>query len=408
MLTEGAKHVLGWKSPNFMYCNSINPKLKVLLKNFQLSDDIAFRFSQQSWDQWPLTTEKYVDWLNSVEQNQECVNLFMDYETFGEHQWPETGIFEFLRALPGRVFSHSNFQFHTPSELTKLLQPVSPVHVPYPISWADEERDLTAWLGNELQDDAFNKLYEIEEKVKHCTDSKIQKDWKYLQTSDHFYYMCTKWFSDGDVHKYFNPYNTPYEAYINYMNILSDFLIRINDTCFGSEKVEIKILEKPVITEKADTKKKVVKKTVAKKVTTKSKAIAPKKVSSTKEKVASDTKKTTDTKSSKIVAKSAKSKEVKNVKVPVVRKKELHIFSNLTRKTIKNIFTEFDVKILAKAIIGSDAEIEEKVTSAIGQSRGRKLRTALNKIKNPTVAEIKEAREQISEEIKRYFSDKKE
>ncbi|NTW34512.1 MAG: polysaccharide deacetylase family protein, partial [Bacteroidetes bacterium] len=212
MLTEGAKHVLGWKSPNFLYCNSINPKLKILLKNYQLSDDIAFRFSQTSWNEWPLTTEKYVDWLNAVDNTQECVNLFMDYETFGEHQWPETGIFEFLKALPGRVFSLSNFKFHTPSELSKLLQPVSPIYVPYPISWADEERDLTAWLGNDLQDDAFNKLYEIEEKVKHCNDPAILNDWKYLQTSDHFYYMCTKWFSDGDVHKYFNPYNTPYEA----------------------------------------------------------------------------------------------------------------------------------------------------------------------------------------------------
>ncbi|MFC1734202.1 glycoside hydrolase family 57 protein, partial [candidate division KSB1 bacterium] len=228
MLTEGAKHILGWKSPNYMYCNAINPKLKLLLKNFQLSDDIAFRFSQQSWEQWPLTTDKYVDWLNAVDPKQEVVNLFMDYETFGEHQWPETGIFEFMKALPERVFQHSNFTFNTPSELTEKMQPVSAIHVPYPISWADEERDLTAWLGNDLQDDAFNKLYELEEKVNKCTDSNIQNDWRYLQTSDHFYYMCTKWFSDGDVHKYFNPYGTPYEAYINFMNVLSDFIIRID------------------------------------------------------------------------------------------------------------------------------------------------------------------------------------
>jgi alpha-amylase len=229
MLTEGAKHILGWKSPNYLYTNAINPKLKLLLKNFQLSDDIAFRFSQQSWESWPLTTEKFVGWLNEIDSKEEVVNLFMDYETFGEHQWPETGIFDFMRALPERVMSNSNFSFNTPSELSSHLQAIAPIHVPNPISWADEERDLTAWLGNELQDEAFDKLYELEAKVKKCDDAQLIKDWEYLQTSDHFYYMCTKWFSDGDVHKYFNPYGTPYEAFINYMNVLSDFIIRIEE-----------------------------------------------------------------------------------------------------------------------------------------------------------------------------------
>ncbi len=229
MLTEGAKHVLGWKSPNYMYCNAINPKLKLLLKNFQLSDDIAFRFSQRSWESWPLTTEKFVDWLNQIDQNQEVVNLFMDYETFGEHQWSETGIFDFMRALPGRVFSHSNYSFNTPSELSERMQPVAAIHVPHPISWADEERDLTAWLGNDLQDEAFDSIYAIEQKVKSTNDFDLIKEWRYLQTSDHFYYMCTKWFSDGDVHKYFNPYGSPYEAFINYMNVLSDFNIRLDN-----------------------------------------------------------------------------------------------------------------------------------------------------------------------------------
>ena len=231
MLTEGAKHVLGWKSPNYMYANASNPKLKLLLKNFRLSDDIAFRFSQQSWGEWPMTAEKFVGWLNEIDPKEEVVNLFMDYETFGEHQWPETGIFDFMRALPGRVFSHSNFTFNTPAELGEKLQPVSVVNVPYPISWADEERDLTAWLGNELQDEAFDKLYSLSDKIKNCTDPVIKRDWLYLQTSDHFYYMCTKWFSDGDVHKYFNPYGTPYEAFINYMNVLSDFMIRVEEAC---------------------------------------------------------------------------------------------------------------------------------------------------------------------------------
>ncbi|MFP4556507.1 MAG: glycoside hydrolase family 57 protein [Bacteroidales bacterium] len=227
MLTEGAKHIMGWKSPNYLYTNAINPKLKLLLKNFQMSDDIAFRFSNRNWQEWPLTTEKYAHWLNSINPNDEIINLFMDYETFGEHQWEETGIFDFMRALPGRVLSDTDFEFLTPSEAANKHQPIASMHVPYPISWADEERDLTAWLGNEMQDDAFNNLYELIEKVDRIEDPDIQRDWRYLQTSDHFYYMCTKWFSDGDVHKYFNPYDTPYDAFINFMNAFSDFKLRL-------------------------------------------------------------------------------------------------------------------------------------------------------------------------------------
>jgi alpha-amylase len=246
ILTEGAKHVLGWKSPNFLYCNAINPKIKVLLKNFRLSDDIAFRFSNRAWGDWPLTTEKYVSWLKAIDPKQEIINLFMDYETFGEHQWAETGIFEFMRHLPKRVFSDTNFQFMTPSEIADTFDPVSAIHVPYPISWADEERDLTAWLGNELQDDAFDNLYSMSEKVRLIDDPNIQRDWRYLQTSDHFYYQCTKWFSDGDVHKYFNPYDSPYEAFINYMNILSDFEIRLNKASFAKEDVPLFVRKKEV------------------------------------------------------------------------------------------------------------------------------------------------------------------
>lgn len=228
MLTEGAKHVLGWKSPNYLYCNAINPRLKVLLKNFVLSDDIAFRFSNKEWCEWPLTADKYATWLNNLDARDEVVNLFLDYETFGEHQWKETGIFDFLEHLPAAVFKKSNFKFATPSELTDQLQPVSAIHVPIPISWADEERDLTAWLGNEMQQEAFNKLYTLLPKIARCNDERLLKDWCYLQTSDHLYYMSTKYFSDGSVHAYFNPYETPYEAFINYMNVLSDFTIRIN------------------------------------------------------------------------------------------------------------------------------------------------------------------------------------
>jgi alpha-amylase len=229
MLTEGARHILGWKSPNYMYVNAINPRLKLLLKNFRLSDDIAFRFSLQSWNEWPLTTDKFVSWIQEFDPREEVVNLFMDYETFGEHQWADSGIFEFLRSLPGQVLSSSNYVFRTPSELAGIMQPVSAIHVPFPISWADEERDITAWLGNEMQNEAVDKLFSLEEKIKGITDDSIRRDWYYLQSSDHFYYMCTKWFSDGDVHKYFNPYSTPYEAFINYMNVLSDFILRVEN-----------------------------------------------------------------------------------------------------------------------------------------------------------------------------------
>ena len=211
MLTEGARHILGWKSPNYLYTNSINPKLKLLLKNFRLSDDIAFRFSDRQWDQWPLTAEKYVSWLDAADG--EIVNLFMDYETFGEHQNAETGIFDFLAALPGQVFSASDFEFLTPKEAAAKHQPVAPLHVPYPISWADEERDLTAWLGNELQNEAFEELYKVRDKVNALKDESLTHD--------------SKLFADGDIHRYFTPYDTPYEAFINYMNVLSDFILRV-------------------------------------------------------------------------------------------------------------------------------------------------------------------------------------
>ncbi len=228
MLTEGAKHVLGWKSPNFLYCNAANPRLKVLLKNNKLSDDIAFRFGNKGWAEWPLTSKKFTKWLTDLDSREEVINLFMDYETFGEHQSKDTGIFEFLEYLPTEILKHKDLKFANPTEVASELQVVAPVSVPNPISWADEERDLTAWLGNEMQQEAFDKLYALLPKMRRCSDSKLMKDWNYLQCSDHFYYMCTKFFSDGDVHAYFNPYETPYEAFINYMNILSDFALRLN------------------------------------------------------------------------------------------------------------------------------------------------------------------------------------
>jgi len=252
MLTEGAKHILGWKSPNYLYYNARQPKLKLLLKNYKLSDDIAFRFSNHYWEHYPLTAEKFADWLNELNPKEEIVNLFMDYETFGEHHWADTGIFKFMEDLPTAILKNTKFKFETPSFLLKNMQPVAVANVPFPISWADEERDLTAWLGNDMQNEAFNKLYKLSDKISQINDLELLQDWEYLQTSDHFYYMSTKWFSDGEVHAYFNPYKDPYDAFINYMNILSDFTCRINSLIPDNkdhkelEKLENKIAEQNI------------------------------------------------------------------------------------------------------------------------------------------------------------------
>lgn len=229
MLTDGAKHVLGWKSPNFVYTNVMNPRLKLLLKNSRLSDDLTLRFSDHSWHEWPLTADKYARWLKDSTQDSEIVNLFMNYETFGENQLAETGIFEFMRSLPEYIFSTTDFEFLTPSEAVKKHQPVAPLHVPYPISWADEEKDITGWLGNELQNEAFEELFKMQPKVETLNDPELNEDYSRLQASDHFYYMRTKLFSDNDYHRYVSPYETPYEAFINYMNVLSDFVARVED-----------------------------------------------------------------------------------------------------------------------------------------------------------------------------------
>lgn len=227
MLTEGAKHVLGWKSPDYIYYDSLQPKLKLLLRNYSLSDDIAFRFSDKGWVDYPLTGEKYLSWLKAADGN--IVNLFMDYETFGEHQNASTGIFDFMRYLCEILLNDGSFEFVTPSQAARKYKPVGALEVEDPISWVDEERDMSAWLGNELQQEAFNKLYGQAEKLALVNDASLWNDFGHLQESDHFYYMCTKFFSDGDVHKYFSPYETPYEAFINYMNVLSDFIVRIDD-----------------------------------------------------------------------------------------------------------------------------------------------------------------------------------
>jgi alpha-amylase len=226
MLAEGAKHILGWKSPNFVYTDANDNKLRLLLRNYRLSDDIAFRFSNEGWPEWPLTADKYADKV--VAETGDVVNLFMDYETFGEHQKASTGIFDFMKALPGALLATGQVEFATASEAAKKLQPVAVLHCPYAMSWADEERDVTAWLGNDLQNEAFAKLYALAPKVKKAKNKDFEYVWHFMQNSDHFYYMATKWFSDGDVHSYFNPYGSAYEAFINYMNVLSDFEIELN------------------------------------------------------------------------------------------------------------------------------------------------------------------------------------
>jgi alpha-amylase len=227
MLTEGAKHIMGWRSPDFVYSCDAQPRLKLLLRNYSLSDDIAFRFSDRNWNEWPLTCDKFLSWMKASDGD--ILNLFMDYETFGEHQSEESGIFEFMKQLPDTVLADGGFSFVTPSTAATKLRAVGPLSVPEAISWADEERDVSAWLGNELQQDAFNKLYAQTEKLSILNDATLWEEFGRLQESDHLYYMCTKFFSDGEVHQRFNPYDTPYEAFINYMNVLSDFIIRVDN-----------------------------------------------------------------------------------------------------------------------------------------------------------------------------------
>lgn len=227
IVLEGAKHVLGWKSPNLLYCSSMNPKVKLLLRNFQLSDDIGFRFSEKSWSEWPLTAEKFTGWIKAIESKAEVVNLFLNYETFGQRQSASTGIFEFMKALPKTIFNKTGFTFRTPSEVSELLQPAFTMQIPFPISWADEERDITPWLGNEMQNEAYNKLYNLELMINGIDDPELSAEWYRLQSCDYLYGMSTKWISDS-VRKHNPSYNgSPYDAFINYMNILSDFEIKV-------------------------------------------------------------------------------------------------------------------------------------------------------------------------------------
>jgi len=226
ILSEGWDKVLGWRSPNYVYRPSYTENIRLLMKNYKLSDDIAFRFGDRDWAEWPLTASKFSHWLSSTE-GATNFNLFMDYETFGEHQWDESGIFSFLEHLPGEWLKAQDHTFMTVSEAIDAFEPVDTVDMPHTITWADTERDLSAWLGNSMQTSAIHELYNLEKQVLATGDLALIEDWRRLQTSDHFYYMCTKWFNDGDIHAYFSPYANPYDAFIAFMNAYHDMRFRL-------------------------------------------------------------------------------------------------------------------------------------------------------------------------------------
>ncbi len=226
ILAEGWDPILGWRSPNFVYQPTYTNNIRLLLKNYRLSDDIAFRFSETARSDTPLTASTFSHWL-SESGDATNFNLFMDYETFGEHQWEDTGIFEFLRHLPEEWLKTEGHTFMTVSGAIDAFEPVDRVDMPHTVTWADTERDLTAWLGNKMQQQAIQALYGLEKAVLDSGDDGLIADWRRLTTSDHFYYMCTKWFSDGDVHAYFSPYESPYEAFINFINAWHDVRYRL-------------------------------------------------------------------------------------------------------------------------------------------------------------------------------------
>ena len=226
VLAEGWDPILGWRNPNFVYQPTYTDNIRLLMKNYKLSDDIAFRFGDSNWSEWPLTADKFAHWL-SEDGDGTNFNLFMDYETFGEHQWHESGIFGFLEHLPKEWLKTEGHTFMTVSEAIDNFEPVDRVDVPHTVTWADTERDLSAWLGNAIQSTSINSLYGLRDKILSSNDLELIEDWRRLQTSDHFYYMCTKWFNDGDIHAYFSPYDTPYEAYINFMNAFRDAKFRL-------------------------------------------------------------------------------------------------------------------------------------------------------------------------------------
>lgn len=230
ILAEGWDPVLDWRSPNFVYRPEGTKHIGLLLKNYRLSDDLAFRFGNKEWDEWPLTVDKYTEWIDAATADQPLVNLFMDYETFGEHQWEDTGIFTFFKDFVGTWLEDKDNAFHTVSSALEANKPEATLSMPSTVTWADKERDLTAWTGNSMQKEALQHLYALEDDIIRTKDQQLISDWRNLQTSDHAYYMCTKWFTDGDVHAYFSPYESPYDAFLYYMNVIRDLRWRLHET----------------------------------------------------------------------------------------------------------------------------------------------------------------------------------
>lgn len=228
ILAEGWDPILGYRSPNFVYRPVDTSNIRLLLKNYRLSDDVAFRFSNKGWEGWPLTADKYAEWLKAT-SDQPLINLFMDYETFGEHQWEDTGIFTFFEDFVGKWIDRDGGSFSTLSEAIDNNPAIDTISMPETVTWADTERDLTAWTGNSMQQEAIQYLYSLEKDILRTNDQELISDWRHLQTSDHVYYMCTKWFTDGDVHAYFSPYKSPYDAFLFYMNVIRDLRWRLHE-----------------------------------------------------------------------------------------------------------------------------------------------------------------------------------
>ena len=223
MLTEGAKHILGWKSPHYVYHCSHNPNLKLLLRDFKLSDDISLRFSNSEWSEYPLFADKYIGWIDALPQEEQVINIFMELSALGMSQPLSSNILEFLKALPACA-KDKGITFSTPTEIISKLKSVSQLDVPYPMSWVDEERDTSCWLGNSMQREAFNKLYSIAERIHLSDDRRIKQDWDYLQASNNFRFMTTK---NSGVGLNRGIYESPYDAFTNYMNVLGDFIKRV-------------------------------------------------------------------------------------------------------------------------------------------------------------------------------------
>lgn len=233
IIAEGWDDVLGWRSPNYVYRPVNTGNIKLLMKNYRLSDDIAFRFSDRGWADWPLTADKYHRWASTALEDAPLLNLFMDYETFGEHQWAEDGIFEFFEQFVRHWVSRPDQKFYTISEAIEANEPQGEISVTQTVTWADSERDLSAWLGNNLQHEAMKYIYDMTERVLRTGDGQLIDDWRKLQTADHVYYMSTKHADDGSIHSYFSPYSSPYEAFLNYMNAIRDIRWR-TDNLLGS------------------------------------------------------------------------------------------------------------------------------------------------------------------------------